>query len=222
MKILDLFCGAGGASKGYANADFEVVGVDIKKQPHYPFEFIQSDWEEALRILPGLWEREKIPFAIHASPPCQRYSKLTKKWGLQDNHPDLIAKVREELKLLKVPYIIENIEGAPLENPILLCGSMFNLGIPERNGELRRHRLFESNFEILAPKHPKHTGRSIGVYGHTGGKSNRDDITFWSAKDWQVAMQIDWMNRNELAQAIPPAYTEYIGLKLFEKISPIF
>jgi DNA (cytosine-5)-methyltransferase 1 len=207
--ILDLFCGAGGAAMGYSRAGFDVVGVDIMPQPHFPFEFIQADWAEPLSYLPGLWERNDQPYAVHASPPCQRFSIMTKKWGRQGEHPDLIAPVREALQALEVPYVIENVEGAPLVNPIMLCGSMFALAAA--GYQLRRHRLFESNYALSAPGLCAHAGQALPVYGHAGGTSKRDGLKFPGTDVWRAGMGIDWMNGKELAEAIPPAYTEHIG-----------
>ena len=115
--LLDLFCGAGGAAMGYHRAGFEVVGVDIDPQPHYPFEFIQADWQEPLWILPGVWEREGRPYAIHASPPCQAYSGMTKKWGRSADHPDLMEPVREHLAEIGVPFVLENVVGGAAREP---------------------------------------------------------------------------------------------------------
>jgi DNA (cytosine-5)-methyltransferase 1 len=249
-RLLDLFCGSGGAAMGYYRAGFEVVGVDIKPQPHYPFEFIRCDWEEALVYLPGLWERNHELYAIHASPPCQRYSTMTAKWGRQENHPDLVAPVREQLQEIGVPYVIENVKGAPLINPVMLCGSMFGLGAttdyvcscgtqfpyslgkygcPNCLGEnkategqayqLRRHRLFESSVDIFPPASCNHQGQALPVYGHAGGKSKRDGLQFPGTDVWREGMGIDWMSGKELAEAIPPAFTEYIGKYLMEAIN---
>jgi DNA (cytosine-5)-methyltransferase 1 len=208
MRFLDLFCGAGGAAMGLHKAfpDAEIVGVDILKQPHYPFDFVQCDWLEALQTLPGMWERtDPQELFIWASPPCQRYSTMTKKWGRSDNHPDLIAPVREELQAQGVAYCIENVPGAPLENPIVLCGSMFGL-------KVRRHRLFECSFPIMAPAcNHALQGQPVGVYGHAGGSSKRDGLTFHGTDAWRDAMGIDWMSGKELAESIPPAYSEYIA-----------
>lgn len=213
MRVLDLFCGAGGASMGLHRAfpDAEIVGVDIAKQPHYPFEFVQRDWLEALRVLPGMWERtDPQPLFIWTSPPCQRYSTMTKKWGRSENHPDLIAPVREELEAQDVPWVIENVPGAPLNSPILLCGSMFGL-------KVRRHRNFECSFPALGPS-CNHAAQPVvvGVYGHAGGSSKRDGLTFHGTSAWREAMGIDWMTGNELAESIPPAYSEYIAKQWIE------
>lgn len=250
-RLLDLFCGAGGAAMGYYRAGFEVVGVDIKPQPHYPFEFVQADWLEVLRYLPGLWERDGVKYAVHASPPCQRYSTMTKKWGRQNNHPDLVEEVREELQALEVPYVIENVEGAPLINFVMLCGSMFGLGaiaeyhcdcggypfeyelgkygcpnccgegkaILKNKYQLRRHRLFECSFGMVFPPAACcHQGLALPVYGHAGGQSKRDGLKFPGTDAWREGMGVDWMTGNELAEAIPPAYTEYIGKYLIQAV----
>lgn len=199
-RLLDLFCCAGGAATGYARAGFEVVGVDIKPQPHYPFEFILAD--AMTYPLDGF-------DAIHASPPCQKYSTMTGRWeGRADEHPDLIAATRMRLVVSGLPYVIENVPGAPLLEAITLCGSMFGLGV-------RRHRRFESNVSMLAPRcNHAAQGRVVGVYGHAGGSSKRDGISFGGVATWREAMGIDWMVGNELAEAIPPAYTEWLGTKL--------
>jgi DNA (cytosine-5)-methyltransferase 1 len=199
MRILDLFCGAGGASMGYHQAGHEVVGVDINKQKHYPFEFIQAD---ALTVDLSDFD------AIHASPPCQEYTNL-KKLHQDREYPDLIDPIRERLIGAGVPYIIENVMGAPLRDPLKLCGSMFDL-------EVRRHRLFETNFTVPQPScDHKKQGHVIGVYGHPGGRSARRGpgrgAKNGNAEDWRRAMGIDWMVVRELSQAIPPAYTRYIG-----------
>jgi len=205
-KLLDLFCKAGGAAMGYHRAGFEVVGVDIKPQPHYPFEFHQGD---ALTYpLDGF-------DAYHASPPCQPWSRMRKlniSRGVAKEYPELIIPIRERLTATGKPYVIENTPGAPLIDPILLCGSSFGLPI-------RRHRLFEANFAMLQPpcahynevadkpalhRHQDKTSRVIGCYGHGRGKHD-------TVESWREAMGIYWMNRAELTQAIPPAYTEFIG-----------
>lgn len=224
-RLLDLFCGAGGASVGYHRAGFEVVGVDINPQPNYPFKFFRID---ALSLLDIFCIRGKNYFVgrlsdfdiIHASPPCQRYSVATKSWnGNPFDHPDLIESVRFYMNELNASYVIENVPGAPLISPILLCGTMFN-GL-----RVIRHRLFESNIPIKAPNvHPKHPicytmDKRKNHYGKcdemvdfvqvTGG----GNCTLKAASD---AMGIDWMNKKELNESIPPAYTEFIGKQLIE------
>jgi DNA (cytosine-5)-methyltransferase 1 len=181
---------------GYHRAGFEVVGVDIEPQPHYPFEFHQTD---ALTFpLDGF-------DVIHASPPCQAYSYMSAcRPGLSSKYPDLIGQVRTRLSDSGLPYMLENVPGSPLRTDATLCGHMFGL-------ELYRHRIFESNLPLTEPEHPEHVkpggraghwrpGEIISVAGH-----------FAPAAMARRAMGIDWMNRAELGEAIPPAYTEYIG-----------
>ena len=204
MRLLDLFCGAGGASQGYHDSGWEVVGVDIAQQPRYPFEFHRAD---ALEFpLEGF-------DAIHASPPCQRFSRANRGLGNSHKFPDLIEPIRQRLHAAGVPFVIENVEGAPLVMPFMLCGSMF--GLVSSAGWLRRHRLFECSHVMLAPscQHPR--GHSIGVYGNGTNSYHREklgrNITLAEQKE---AMGIDWMTRKELTQAIPPAYTRWIGERL--------
>jgi DNA (cytosine-5)-methyltransferase 1 len=175
------------------------------QQPHYPFDFVQCDWLEALRLLLKMWERtDPKDLFVWASPPCQRYSTMTKKWGRSENHPDLVGVVRDELKTLEVPYCIENVPNAPLCDPVTLCGSMFGL-------KLRRHRNFEMSFDIGLTPPCDHSYPVVGVYGHAGGSSKRDGLKFSGTDSWREAMEIEWMTGNELAEAIPPAYSEFIG-----------
>jgi DNA (cytosine-5)-methyltransferase 1 len=216
--LLDLFCGAGGASMGYHRAGFDVVGVDSNPQPNYPFTFIQDDWQGPLMVLPGLWEREGRPYAIHASPPCQRYSSMTKKWGREDAHPDLVDPVREHLDLIGVPYVIENVAGSPLIDATMLCGSMFDLKADGYG--LRRHRLFEPHgFTLGNPGPCAHHGQALPVYGNAGGSSKRDGLKFPGVASWRTGMGIDWMTGRELAESIPPAYTQWVGTQLILEIA---
>ena len=201
LRLLDLFCCAGGAGRGYADAGFEVVGVDIDPQPRYPFEFILAD---AL-ALPVDFLRTFD--AIHASPPCQAFTLAQRIRGNQ--HPDLVAPVRQMLIASGRPYIIENVEGAPLIRPVMLCGAMFD-GL-----QVYRHRLFESSFPIIAPEHPEHIaplrkmGRPPrpGDFMHVVGN-------FSGICHAKKAMGIDWMSRDGLREAIPPAYTRFLGAQL--------
>ena len=198
-KGLDLFCGAGGCSRGYSDAEFDMTGVDINPQPHYPYRFVQADWAE---YLTEHWRKYDF---IHASPPCQGYSQLAAMHPAKAaTYPKLIDPVRQALRATDLPYVIENVETAPLSG-IVLCGSMFDLRIDR--GYLRRHRRFETSFQIEQPI-CAHAGPAVGVYGH-GSHSGKHQMC--NKADAAEVMQIDWMNRDELAQAIPPAYTRYIG-----------
>lgn len=217
-KLLDLFCGAGGASMGYHRAGFDVTGVDIQRQAHYPFTFIKGD------ALDYCQEHGHKYDVIHASPPCQKFSSAHVIRGR--THADLLTPCRDLMALSGIPAVIENVVGAPMRADLMLCGTMFSLGIPEKHGFLARHRWFEfvnrqPPLLLTPPCSHRHGWRSIGVYGHTGnggggrvGSGNHG----WTAADWRQAMDIDWMNRDEMAQAIPPAYTEFIGQQLLAAI----
>jgi DNA (cytosine-5)-methyltransferase 1 len=211
-RLLDLFCGAGGAAVGYHRAGFDVVGVDIKPQPRYPFEFHQADMTFPLDGYD----------AIHASPPCQRFSIMTRKWARQNEHPDLIVTTQNRLyaQHLKTGalFVIENVPGAPLYQAVTLCGSMFGLQAGEGT-HLRRHRIFESNVWFFPSAPCSHVGRAVGVYGNAGGSSRRDGITFATTTARNAAMGIDWMKGKELSEAIPPAYTEYVGKQLMAALA---
>jgi DNA (cytosine-5)-methyltransferase 1 len=201
MKALDLFCGAGGASRGLADAGCDVRGVDLHKMPNYPYEFEQAD------VLSLSIEYLKQFDFIWASPPCQRFSTMTARWGQQDAHPDLIEPVRAMLIASGKPYVIENVPGAPLRSPTVLCGSMFGL-------KLRRHRAFETSFPCPAPPPHDHSYPVIGVYGNPGGSSKRDGIKFGSTADWKEAMGIDWMTSAQMSEAIPPVYSKWLVTQL--------
>jgi DNA (cytosine-5)-methyltransferase 1 len=211
--LLDLFCGAGGASVGYRRAGFNVVGVDHEPQPNYPFEFCRADALEYL--LNGGW---KSFDAIHASPPCQRYSQGTKRWkGRAEKHPDLIGPVRDALESTGLPWIIENVVGAPLHRPITLCGTMFGLRV-------FRHRLFEASFLLLQPGHQKHNGTTGAHRGYSTASSGRNGFVCVAGHNFEPqaasqAMGIDWVQtRAELCQMIPPAFTEFVGRQLLNAI----
>ena len=189
---------------GYARAGFEVIGVDIHPQPNYPFYQHTMD---ALTFLRMVEHPQKYYDVIHASPPCQAYSWSAKRWT-EVERDDLVAPTRDLLRATGLLYVIENVVGAPLISPIRLCGEMFGL-------DVIRHRLFESNVPMVEPPHPKHRGTVkdgtyVTVAGHGGdnikGRGGR------AAK--QRAMGIDWMTDVELNEAIPPAYTEWIGRRL--------
>lgn len=218
IRALDLFCCAGGASVGLDRAGFQVTGVDIRPQPHYPrrfpFSFIQADaFDVSLDGYDFIW----------ASPPCQRYSALAGRNGNAHEHPDFIAPIRARLRMSGIPHVIENVEGAPLIDPVMLCGTMFP-GL-----RVLRHRLFETSFHMLAPPHGKHpkvhthdrrrahfgkTDETIDFVQVTGG----GNCTLEAAQD---AMGIDWMNKAEINEAIPPAYAEYIGRALLAIMNPL-
>lgn len=200
-RLLDLFCGAGGAAVGYHRAGFEVVGVDIEDQPNYPFEFHRAD---ALTYpLDGF-------DVVHASPPCQAYSAAMAHFT-DGRHPELLDPVRARLRATGRPWVIENVVGAPLPFSFVLCGSMFDLPV-------RRHRLFETDPFLLVPPHRHRVDDHPVVI--TGGRLSKalraerpwtENVTSEEAK---AAMGIGWMTRDELSQAIPPAYTEWIGGQL--------
>jgi DNA (cytosine-5)-methyltransferase 1 len=217
VKLLDLFCKAGGAAMGYHRAGFEVTGVDIKNQKRFPFEFIQADAIEVLNDLDFISQFDMIT----ASPPCQTHSAtrhLRDAQGGTTKKIDLIPETRAGLIASGKTYVIENVVGAPLINPITLCGSSFNL-------KVRRHRMFESNVQLMGlPCDHKSQGRPVGVYGAMNdnpqgmdrktGKYVFGGKTAETIEQAREAMAIDWMIWGELVEAIPPAYTEFIGKQL--------
>lgn len=233
-QLLDLYCCAGGAATGYFNAGFEVFGVDVEEQPRYPFWFHRGNALDVLRRLDnsqrvvfkkttaGLVESVSLcaaDFAVrHASPPCQAYSPLNALPSTRDasEHPDLVAPTRDLLNASSTPWVIENVMSAPLMGGIRLCGGMFGL-------RTYRHRRFEfsGDLALTEPPHPPHVIR-------TATKRRRER---W-AEGWHIsvtgdigtylgpeAMGIDWMNGHELCEAIPPAYTEFIGIQLLEHLA---
>lgn len=203
LRALDLFCCAGGAGMGLSKAGFEVVGVDIRPQPRYPFEFHQAD---ALTFPTAGFD------FIWASPPCQAHTSM-KTMHNAKQHLDLIPETREKLKHSGLPYIIENVVGAPLIEPYMLCGTMFGLGVDD--ADLQRHRIFETSFPILMLPECNHARpRTIGIYGK-GARDSRHrldrTIPEFNAHQGRAAMGIDWMTLKELSQAIPPAYSEFLA-----------
>lgn len=226
MRLLDLFCSAGGAGEGYRRAGFEVVGVDlVKRACGYPCgEFIKGDCLDLLADTAWLRSFD----AIHASPPCQTHSRtqhLRDAQGKGTTVVDLIPETRGALEAAGVPFVIENVEGAPLRSDLMLCGSMFpELHVYDETGRrwLKRHRIFESNVPLSPPgpcRHKEAGVRPLGVYG-----SKADDIpsggqTCRTTEQAQALMGCDWMSWRALVEAIPPAYTEHIGVQLLAHIS---
>jgi DNA (cytosine-5)-methyltransferase 1 len=215
MRLLDLYCCQGGAAAGYARAGWEVVGVDLHPQPRYPFEFVQAN------VL-GLDPEWVAGFdAIHASPPCQ-FATLLKHAPGGREHPNLIPATRRLLEAAGRPYVIENVEPARghMRNPVALCGTMFGLGA--QGCELRRHRLFETSFPLRPPVCSHSDGPVIGVYGgharrrsaRHGGRGTRDEWIGGHKTAASEAMGIDWMTLDGLSEAIPPAYTEFVGRQI--------
>jgi DNA (cytosine-5)-methyltransferase 1 len=207
-RLLDLFCGAGGAAMGYHRAGFDVVGVDIKPQPRYPFPFFQGD---ALTFpLEGF-------DAIHASPPCQAYTTMNNRHGSRSL--PLIAETRARLSGAGVPGVMENVMGAlsEMRQPIRLTGEMFGLRV-------HRARLFESSCLLLVGTPPPRQADPVAIYGKFDGRRlwTRADGSELRAcknmKEAQAAMGIDWMTWDELREAIPPAYTEFIGRQLLRHL----
>lgn len=232
-KVLDLFCGGGGAAMGLHRAwpDAEITGVDINPQKNYPFKFVQAD--------AMTFPLEGYDF-IWASPPCQGYSIMRNlPWLKGKEYPMLIEPTRERLRAVGVPYIIENVMGAQRKAKMAagwLCGTMF--GLP-----FYRHRLFETNWPWMQPGHESHktvigsqaTGRprrtetyilpsivSDWNSGHKGNGAQRVGAAVGHAAGWKVAasaMGIDWMKREDFTQAVPPAYSEFLARQFHEQVS---
>ncbi len=211
MRVLDLFCGAGGAAMGYHLAGFdEIVGVDIVDQPRFPFRFVRGDaLDLPSEYLAGF-------DLIHASPPCQAYSTLRHAPGAV-KYPDLVEPTRALLTESNSEYVIENVPGAPLIDPIRLCGSMFDLW--SGKFELRRHRIFETSWEVAPPRLCSHGRPVLGVYGDLSRNSRPSNRGVKAGiAQAEEMMGIDWMDRKELVQAIPPAYSRYLGGSLIAEL----
>lgn len=234
VRLLDLFCGAGGCTAGYQRAGFYVVGVDINPQPDYcGDEFVQEDAFEYLQALledAREWHRGSFAWAfdaIHASPPCQAHTSMKAMWNARE-HADLVADTRELLISSGLPYVIENVPGAPLIDPVVICGTALGLGSGDH--ELRRHRIFETNWSLLVPP-CAHRGRprTLGVYGGHA-RDRRRDVSRANAeagtridpaialRKAREAMGMPWASWKGLSQAVPPAYTELIGHQLMQHV----
>lgn len=221
-RLLDLYSCAGGAAMGYHRAGWDVVGVDIVRQPRYPFEFHQGD---ALDFLAAHWQDFD---AVHASPPCQRHSAGTRAVD-RDRYPDLVGPTRALLDYFGLPYVLENVVGAPLHDPVMLCGRQFGLTAEDTDGvvlHLDRHRLFETSWGYQGPPTCLPHDRSLQVGGSYGG-ARRDKHEarhvrgggYVPSFDVQKALLgIDWMTERELYQALPPVYTEAVGRALLEVV----
>ena len=218
--LLTLFGGGGGDAEGYRRAGFRVIGVYIEDHSRafawIGCEFHRMDWREGLRRF------GRLAAAVHASPPCQRYSRASIcRPGLAGRYPYLIAPVRTALQATGKPYVIENVEGAPLTDPVMLCGSMFGLRaeFPGRGTVgLQRHRLFESNVPLAAAGGCRHELRALRVFGH--GRPGNSDLTGPGyAQASRDVMGIWWMTRDQLNEAIPPAYAEHVGRQLMAALT---
>jgi hypothetical protein len=198
--LLDLFCGAGGASVGYHRAGFVVVGVDIAPQPHYPFEFHQLD---AVELLGRLSRRCAVgAAAIHASPTCQHQANVTAWRGNRASHPDNLTPTLEALSRISIPWVVENVPEALPTWDYILCGSHFGLKVKRHRG-FRRGNWKPADMDLLPPCHH----RGLLPFMHKAERAYTD------------ALGCHWMNRDEGRQAIPPAYTEYIGRQLLEALA---
>lgn len=217
--LLDLFCCEGGAAMGYHLAGFDVIGVDIRPQPRYPFPMVQAD------ALNPPFELSMFD-AIHASPPCQMYSVSTVQHRHND-YPDLVGPTRELLERSGLPWIIENVEGAPMVEPgqmtfdgrsaIMLCGSMLGMT------RLQRHRIFETNWPLVSPMVCRHqTQRDVmSIVGHSEQGSTGRRGEDWGLDARREVMGMPWASRDAISEAIPPAYTEYIGKQLYSMLGAI-
>lgn len=219
MRLLDLFCGAGGAAMGYSRAGFdEIVGIDVVDQPDYPFHFVQLDALEALEF----WEHRDFlkTDLIHASPPCQAFTTMGNRWA-NPRWPDLIAPTRELLKASGRPYVIENVSGArsSLIDPIELSGEMFGLRV-------HRPRLFElGRWHCLMPAKPPRQSDPVAVYGKPDGRRlwDRKDgsqLRAWTLEEGREAMGMPWVTEElGIREAVPPVYSEYIGRQFLDQMA---
>lgn len=221
MRLLDLYCGAGGAGKGYHDAGFEVVGVDIEPQPNYPFTFSQDDALTVLRLLLRDGRYRGCSFdAIHASPPCQHDTTMNNRYpNAAARHPDLIGPTKERLQLTGLPFVVENVGGArrKLNHPVVLCARALGCGVA-------RHRWFECDGFHCHATGCRCDGSEVAVYGKLDGRRvwTRSDGTELRAvrtlEQAQEVMGIDWMEWDEIREAIPPVMTEHIGRHLMAEL----
>ncbi len=221
-RLLDLFCGAGGAAAGYARAGFEVVGVDHRPQPRYPFTLVEADALDYCREI-EIRDEWGLNFdAVHASPPCQAHTAMNVMWNARD-HDDLVGETRDLLIQSGLPYVIENVPGAPLIDAVTLCGAA--MGLRTKTYDLARHRLFETNFSVMVPPCAHGARPVLGIYGDHARDRRRVPNAANPERGSQLAvevgldearalMEMPWANWRELSQAIPPAYTELIGQQL--------
>ncbi len=213
-RLLDLFCGAGGASVGYERAGFDVCGADIAPQPNYPFHFYHAD---ALSF-DAEWISDAFD-AVTASPPCQHFTKYGNAVkDIKDRYEDLVAPTRELLEATGLPYVIENVETAPLNDPLMLCGSMFDL-------DVKRHRIFEANWPLEPPvwgcRHKIWSRRFKAATGRKADSRYTIEVGSWDEplERQKAAMGVDWkITTRELSESIPPSYTQFIGEQLLAHI----
>lgn len=223
-RLLDLFSGAGGCASGYHRAGFDIVGVDLVPQPRYPYAFIQGDALEVMdRLLAGKavsGVRLRDFSAIHASPPCQFKALATLRQRLVGKeYPDLLTPIRPRLGASGLPWVIENVPRAPLRPDFRLCGCMFGLELPGV-GQLRRERWFETSWRAAGfPVPHRHWGPAISIAGHGTPAWMRAKTGHIGVAEWRQVMRIGWTTRQELTEAVPPAYTELVGTQLLDLVT---
>lgn len=242
-RVLDVCCCEGGASRGYELAGYDPYGVDLfvdYSQKRYLYPSVKGD---ALAVLDALLAGQSVEFSngerlglsdfdlIHASPPCQRHTAGTRA-GDRSKYPDLIEPIRARLRASGLPYVIENVPGAPLESPLILCGTMFGLCAEDDDGtplELWRHRLFESNMPLTAPPHQHgwHSSQVAGVYGGARRDKNaarnvrHGGYVPASKAVAEELLGIDWMTWQGLYQSIPPVYTFWVGTQILYSLMEV-
>jgi DNA (cytosine-5)-methyltransferase 1 len=216
-RLLDLFSGAGGAAMGYARAGFQVTGVDIEPHPDYPFPLVVRD---ALDYLDNPFVLNRFD-VVHASPPCPHYSVATNCRDNRDDHRDLVDVVRQGLRAWGGVYVIENVPRAPLDHPVLLCG--WGMGLRH----IRRHRCFESNAPLMSPGCLCPQGDTVSVFGHSGEDRRRTTYAELGKARFHLPIEevrqllgVEWMTRrDDVSDAVPPAYTECLGEQLLDHLT---